>query len=150
MNVFLSVFKKEKCRACNRKFVITMKRRECKICSNIYLEHLFCTACSIKIRKPKTFSYDRYCLSCHGALARPKTILVDKPAKNLMTSSMAINNDYKLNYEDNEQERKKIYEEDYNQESKKTFEEEVKPAQKKINFLDILKKRVSKILVKFI
>ena len=80
MKVFMSVFKHEKCTSCNRAFQITWKRRLCRECSKCYVEQLFCTDCSIKVKAPEKglFRHKRYCLTCHALIENNKKAQVEK------------------------------------------------------------------------
>ena len=136
MKVFLSVFKSEKCTSCNIAFNITMKRRECKLCSNLYPGKLFCTSCSTKIRRPNSLLYDRYCLSCHSSLTRPKTMQ--------LTAKVGISpHDPRLSHPD----YSKSFVDPHSHAHFQDDAEETKVPARKATLLGAIKQRVSKLIV---
>jgi hypothetical protein len=140
MKVFLSVFQNKKCSSCNRAFQITWKRRQCAECRKSYLEQLFCTDCSIKVKASKKLilGHRRYCLQCHS--------LIEKKNKSgsQITPSIREDEEKTLEEEKSVKEDKKIAE----VVSSSSLEEEKDSVIiKKPAFIQGIKRRISLIIV---
>ena len=103
MKVFLSIFKNEHCSSCNIALKLPKKRRECKVCRKSNIDKLFCTSCSIKVKKPHTLGLknNRYCLACHSISSKSFLYISttnrlsynsEKSAENLEFSANSLEN----------------------------------------------------------
>src|SRR5574343_111327 len=85
MKIFTSYFTSgSKCQNCSKKFALG-KRRVCSVCSKYYIEALFCSLCSIKVKKHhnEEISNKSLCLVCYSKLSGPSERLSTSPKKYL-------------------------------------------------------------------
>ena len=76
MDIIATIFDRTcKCNSCFKPFELIQKRRKCRLCSNIYLEKIFCKHCSIKVSK--MFGSKRYCNKCYHKTSIEKDVLFE-------------------------------------------------------------------------
>ena len=70
MDFIKTFFQKDaKCNNCQCNFTVSMKRRQCRVCSNVNIDLFFCKQCSQVVRHKylKIFKSKRYCNTCYNS-----------------------------------------------------------------------------------
>ena len=70
MDFIKTFFQKDaKCNNCQCNFTVSMKRRQCRVCSNVNIDLFFCKQCSQVVRHKylKILKSKRYCNTCYNS-----------------------------------------------------------------------------------